>query len=426
MDVIVSIFGMFSLIMVAYLLSHKRSNIRIHTVASSMLLQVLFGAFVLFSPFGVSMINGAADAVNSVINFGGEGVKFLLGDFYNSKQFGFMFAVNVLAITVFVSSLLSVLYHLNIMNLVVKYLGGSISKLLGTGKAESLSATANIFVGPVEAPMVIRPFIPIMSKSEIFAVMTGSLASVSGSTLVGYVQLGIEPKYILSAAFMTAPAGLLFAKIMYPESDPEAHKRYSVVLPSNTRASNIFEAAATGASQGLTQAIGIAASLVAFVGLIHLLDGMIMSIGSFVGLENLSLGYILKYAFAPFAWIMGVPESEMLKAAELIGKKLAINEFVAYTDFSVIKDTFSDKTKIIISFALCGFANFTSLAFIIGGLSTIAPERKSEISSLGLKALIAAFLANLMSGTIVGFLFSIKERSNGVSEFFASMKDFIT
>ncbi|MGL5407701.1 MAG: NupC/NupG family nucleoside CNT transporter, partial [Shewanella sp.] len=286
-------------------------------------------------------------------------------------------------------------------------IGGALSRLLGTSRAESLSATANIFVGPIEAPSMVRPFVKHMTRSELFAVMTGGLASVAGGTMIGYIQMGVDVKYVLTAAFMTAPAGLLFAKLMWPETSTPEENIKKVMGEQADKPSNILDAAAGGAAMGMQQVLNVSALLLAFVGLIALINGLVGGIGGWFGYGELTMQAILGYALAPLAWLMGVPWHEASQAASFIGQKMVINEFVAYVDFLKVADQLSEKTQVIISFALCGFANLGSLAMVIGGLAALCPERRHDLSAMGMKALIAAALANLMSGTIAGLLFSI-------------------
>ncbi|MCL1092218.1 NupC/NupG family nucleoside CNT transporter [Shewanella kaireitica] len=406
MEVFISLFGMLCLIGLAVALSENRKAINLRTVLGALAFQVAFGAFVMYLPMGQSMLDGASSGVMHVINYANEGLKFLFGGLA-TFSLGFIFVINVLCVVVFISSLIAVLYYLGIMQLIIGVIGGGLSKLLGTSRAESLSATANIFVGPIEAPSMVRPFVKHMTRSELFAVMTGGLASVAGGTMIGYIQMGVDVKYVLTAAFMTAPAGLLFAKLMWPETEKPVNDIKKVLDEQTDKPANVIDAAAGGAAMGLQQVLSVSALLLAFVGLIALVNGFIGGIGGWFGFEELTMQAILGYILAPLAWVMGVPWSEAVQAASFIGQKMVINEFVAYIDFLKVQDQLSEKTQIIISFALCGFANIGSLAMVMGGLAALCPERRHDLSELGMKALIGAALANLMSGTIAGLLFSI-------------------
>ncbi|WP_110457113.1 NupC/NupG family nucleoside CNT transporter [Shewanella algidipiscicola] len=406
MEVFISLLGMLALMGLAVLFSERRSSINPRTVLGALAFQVAFGAFVMYAPIGQSMLDSASNGVMHVINYGNEGLTFVFGDLAKFSV-GFIFFINVLCIVVFISSLIAVLYYLGVMQLVIGLIGGALSKLLGSSRAESLSATANIFVGPIEAPSMVRPFVKHMTRSELFAVMTGGLASVAGGTMIGYIQMGVDVKYVLTAAFMTAPAGLLFAKLMWPETETPINDIKKVMDEQEDKPANVLDAAASGAAMGMQQVLNVAALLMAFVGLIALLNGLIGGMGSWFGYGDLTMQAILGYLLSPLAWIMGVPWSEATQAASFIGQKMVINEFVAYIDFLKVADDLSVKTQIIISFALCGFANIGSLAMVIGGLAALCPERRHDISAMGMKALIAAALANLMSGTIAGLLYSL-------------------
>ncbi|GIU45883.1 NupC/NupG family nucleoside CNT transporter [Shewanella algidipiscicola] len=406
MEVFISLLGMLALMGLAVLFSERRSAINPRTVLGALAFQVAFGAFVMYAPIGQSMLDSASNGVMHVINYGNEGLTFVFGDLAKFSV-GFIFFINVLCIVVFISSLIAVLYYLGVMQLVIGLIGGALSKLLGSSRAESLSATANIFVGPIEAPSMVRPFVKHMTRSELFAVMTGGLASVAGGTMIGYIQMGVDVKYVLTAAFMTAPAGLLFAKLMWPETETPINDIKKVMDEQEDKPANVLDAAASGAAMGMQQVLNVAALLMAFVGLIALLNGLIGGMGSWFGYGDLTMQAILGYLLSPLAWIMGVPWSEATQAASFIGQKMVINEFVAYIDFLKVADDLSVKTQIIISFALCGFANIGSLAMVIGGLAALCPERRHDISAMGMKALIAAALANLMSGTIAGLLYSL-------------------
>jgi CNT family concentrative nucleoside transporter len=274
-------------------------------------------------------------------------------------------------------------------------------KLLGTSRAESLSAAANIFVGQTEAPLVVKPYIARMTSSELFAVMVGGLASVAGSVLAGYASMGVPMKYLIAASFMAAPGGLLFAKLMKPEVE-KPQEGVLAFADAEDAPSNVLDAAALGASTGLKLALNVGAMLLAFIGLIALLNLCLSGIGGLIHQPNLSLQGILGWCFSPVAWLTGIPVEEMKQGGTLIGQKLVLNEFVAYGEFSKIMGTLSEKTVAICSVALCGFANLSSIAILIGGLGVMAPNRRSEIAQLGLRAVMAGTLSNLTSAAIVG------------------------
>jgi CNT family concentrative nucleoside transporter len=397
-----SLVGIFAILLVAYLASAHKSQIKWRTVGGAFVIQLAIGAFVLYIPFGKDVLISVSAAVSNVIQYANEGIKFLFGDMGR-----FVFAINVLTVIIFFSSLIAVLYHIGVMKFVIGIIGGGLQKLLGTSRPESMSAAGNIFVGQTEAPLIVKPFIPSMTRSELFAVMVGGLASVAGSVLAGYALLGIEMKYLIAASFMAAPGGLLMAKMLIPET--EQPKNHLTEIEHVEKSTNVIDAAASGAASGLMLALNVGAMLLAFVGLIALINGIVGWAGATVGVEGLTLQLIFGYIFQPLAFILGVSWEEARLAGSFIGQKLVINEFVAYLDFVkyVQEGKLSEHTQIIVTFALCGFANFSSIAILLGGLGSMAPSRRSDIAQLGLKALLAATLANLMSAAIAGFFFSL-------------------
>jgi CNT family concentrative nucleoside transporter len=410
-----SFVGMFVLIGIAILLSRNRKAIRLRTVIGAFALQFMFGALVLYIPVGKKTLLFISDGVAQVIAFGNDGINFLFGDLTATTNFGFIFALRVLPVIIFFSALISVLYYVGIMKWVINILGGSLSKLLGTSHTESLSATANIFVGQTEAPLVVRPFIKTMTKSELFAVMCGGLASVAGSVLAGYASMGVPLEYLIAASFMAAPGGLLFAKLIMPETEESISQldQLSEDEDSADEPVNVIDAAASGAGSGLKLALNVGAMLLAFVGLIALVNGIFGGIGGWLfDMPELTLELILGYIFSPLAFLIGVPWHEANTVGSFIGQKLVVNEFVAYLEFMpyLAEDTtliLSEKSKAIVAFALCGFANFSSIAILLGGLGGIAPSRRAEIAKFGLLAVAAGTLSNLMSATIAGLFLSI-------------------
>ncbi|EKM6459127.1 NupC/NupG family nucleoside CNT transporter [Cronobacter dublinensis] len=425
MQILMGLVGMLALLAIAVALSSNRKAINLRTVAGAWLIQVAIGALVLYVPAGRKVLLAMSEGVANVIAYGNSGISFLFGGLVSDKMFevfgggGFIFALRVLPVIVFFSSLIAVLYYLGIMQLVIRLLGGALRKVLKTSRTESLSATANIFVGQTEAPLVVRPYIATMTRSELFAVMCGGLASVAGSVLAGYAQMGVPLEYLIAASFMAAPGGLLFAKIMIPETEqPNDAPHLERVQHDPDRPSNVLDAAASGASAGMQLALNVGAMLLAFVALIALLNGMLSGIGGWFNHPELSLQLILGWVFSPVAWLIGVPWEEARVAGSFIGQKLIINEFVAYMNFGeYLKDdaavaaaglqVLSAHTKAIISFALCGFANLSSIAILIGGLGSMAPSRRHDVAQLGLKAVAAGTLSNLMSATIAGVFLAL-------------------
>ncbi|AIR65129.1 NupC/NupG family nucleoside CNT transporter [Cedecea neteri] len=425
MQILMGLIGMVALLLIAVLLSSNRKAINLRTVIGAWLIQIGIGALILYVPVGRKVLLAMSEGVANVIAYGNSGISFLFGGLVSDKMFevfgggGFIFALRVLPIIVFFSSLIAVLYYLGVMQLVIRILGGGLRKVLKTSRTESLSATANIFVGQTEAPLVVRPYISTMTRSELFAVMCGGLASVAGSVLAGYAQMGVPLEYLIAASFMAAPGGLLFAKIMLPETEtPNDTPELESMKNDPDRPANVLDAAASGAASGMQLALNVGAMLLAFVALIALLNGMLSGIGGWFNYPQLSLELMLGWVFSPVAWLIGVPWSEATVAGSFIGQKLIINEFVAYLNFGAyLKDdaevaaaglqVLSGHTKAIISFALCGFANLSSIAILIGGLGSMAPNRRHDVAQLGMKAVAAGTLSNLMSATIAGLFLAL-------------------
>ncbi|HFQ5202150.1 TPA: NupC/NupG family nucleoside CNT transporter [Vibrio vulnificus] len=393
MSLFMSLVGMAVLLGIALLLSDNRKAINLRTVAGAFAIQFIIGGFVLYVPWGRDLLAGFSAGVQNVIDYGKDGTGFLFGSLVNFSVdgIGFIFAFQVLPTLIFFSALISVLYYIGVMQWVIKILGGGLQKALGTSRAESMSAAANIFVGQTEAPLVVRPFVPKMTQSELFAVMCGGLASVAG--------------------------GLLFAKIIKPEVDTPNESLEDNIDGGDDKPANVIDAAAGGASVGLQLALNVGAMLLAFVGLIALVNGILGGVGGWFGMENLTLELILGWLFAPLAFLIGVPWAEATFAGSFIGQKLVVNEFVAYLNFvpyvgdaaQVVPATgqvMSEKTQAIIAFALCGFANLSSIAILLGGLGSLAPARRHDIARMGVKAVAAGTLSNLMAATIAGFFLS--------------------
>jgi CNT family concentrative nucleoside transporter len=418
MAVLNALLGMAVLLGIAFALSTHKRHIRLRTVLGAFLLQVGLGAFILYVPLGRNMLLAVSDVVGKVIGYGQEGMSFLFGGLISDKMFelfgggGFVFALRVLPMIVFFASLVSVLYYLGVMQWVVKIIGGALQRLLGTSRAESMSAAANIFVGQTEAPLVVRPYIKTMTRSELFAIMCGGLASVAGTVLGGYAQMGVPLPYLIAASFMAAPGGLLFAKMMVPETETVRPEPDLSQEDEDNQPVNVIDAAAGGAITGAQIAIAVGASLLAFVGLIAMINGIIGGVGNWLGYGGATLQGILGWLFAPLAWVIGVPWGEATIAGSLIGQKVVVNEFVAYASFVQYMQpgsgvVLSAKTQAIIAFALCGFANLGSIAVLVGGLGIMAPSRRKDVARLGFKAVIAGTLSNLMSAVIAGLFISL-------------------
>ncbi|CAM4117502.1 MULTISPECIES: NupC/NupG family nucleoside CNT transporter [Shewanella] len=419
MDILMSLVGVVVLLAIGFLLSNNKKAINMRTVFGALAIQAFFAGFVLYVPIGKDILKSVSDGVSSVIGYAQNGIGFLFGDLANFKV-GFIFAINVLPVIVFFSSLIAVLYYLGIMQWIIRIIGGGLQKALGTSRTESMSATANIFVGQTEAPLVVRPFIATMTQSELFAIMVGGLASIAGSVLAGYAQMGVPIEYLVAASFMAAPGGLLMAKLMHPETEKTVNEMDE--LPEDPdKPANVLDAAAAGASSGMHLALNVGAMLLAFVGLIAMINGIIGGVTGLFGAEGITLELILGYIFMPLAFLIGVPWNEALIAGSFIGQKIVVNEFVAYLNFApYLKDVadggllveatnavMSDRTKAIISFALCGFANLSSIAILLGGLGAMAPTRRHDLAKLGIRAVVAGSLANLMSATLAGLFLAL-------------------
>jgi concentrative nucleoside transporter, CNT family len=404
MNYVWGLLGILVVLGIAFLFSTAKSKIKLQTVLGGLAIQFVFAFLVLKWEAGKNALNKLTMGINNIIGYANEGINFLFGGlFAEGTNIGFIFAFNVLPVVIFFSALISVLYYIGVMQFFIKIIGGSLAKLLGTRKAESMSAAANIFVGQTEAPLVIRPYLAKMTKSELFAVMTGGLASVAGSVLIGYSLLGVPLKYLLAASFMAAPAGLVLAKIFVPETE-EKEEPKEFEMEADTESANVIDAAARGASVGLQLALNIGAMLLAFIALIALINGLLGWVGGWFGYDQLSLEVILGYVFAPIAFAIGVPWDEAVLAGNFIGQKLILNEFVAYSAFAPEIPNLSEKTVAIVSFALCGFANISSLGILLGGLGNLAPNRRADIAKLGVRAVIAGALASLLSAAIAGML----------------------
>ena len=405
METLISLLGIGILFGLGILLSVERHQINWRTVGFALLLQFALGGISLYFPLGVAVLEAISNAVSSVLNNAQDGIDFVFGSI-GAFEMGFIFAFHVLPVIVFFSSLVSVLYHLGIMGWFIRIIGGALQRVLRTSRAESMSATANIFVGQTEAPLIVKPYIADMTRSELFAIMVGGMSTVAGSVLAGYVLLGVEIQYLLAASFMAAPGGFLMAKLLLPEAEKIVSEEEEFTLEFESHV-NVIDAAASGASSGMSLALNVGAMVLAFVGLIALVNTLLSSLGAMIGLADLSLQLLLGYAFQPLAFIVGIPWEETRLAGSLIGQKLVFNEFVAFVSFTDQVTLLSDRSQAIVTFALCGFANFSSIGIVLGGIGMMAPNRRKDIAELGLRAVFAGFMANLMSAAIAGFFLSL-------------------
>ncbi|EGQ8648743.1 NupC family protein [Vibrio cholerae] len=402
MAILFGIIGVTVLILCAYLLSESRSAINWKTISRALLLQIGFAALVLYFPLGQTALSSLSNGVSGLLGFADVGIRFLFGDLADT---GFIFAVRVLPIIIFFSALISALYYLGVMQKVIALIGGGIQRFLGTSKAESLVATGNIFLSQGESPLLVRPFLANMTRSELFAVMAGGMASVAGSVLGGYAGLGVELKYLIAASFMAAPGSLMMAKIIVPERGVPIDQ--SQVELDKAQDSNLIDALASGAMNGMKVAVAVGTMLIAFVSVIAMVNTGLENLGDLVGFSGITLQAMFGYLFAPLAWVIGIPSHEVLAAGSYIGQKVVMNEFVAFIDFVEHKALLSEHSQVIITFALCGFANIGSIAIQLGSIGVIASERRSEVANLGIKAVIAGTLANLMSACLAGIFISL-------------------
>ena len=406
MGIILGIVGLIVLIGIAFLLSDNKKKINWKLVGIGIVVQIIFALLILKFPPGKWFFECLSNVITKILDFTKEGTTFLFGSLMDTNKFGVIFALQVLPTIIFFSSLMSVLYHLGIMQAVIRVVAKGIAKLLGTSGAETTSAVGNIFLGQTEAPLLIKPYIKNMTKSEVLTIMVGGMATVAGGVMAGYVAMGINAGNLLAASIMAAPAGLVVSKIICPETEEPATKGNTDVQLEVT-SSNVIEAAANGASEGLGLALNVGAMLLAFIALIALINYVLGLCGGIFGFPSLSLNWILGRLFAPIAFIIGVPMQDVLTAGELFGQKVAINEFIAYSNLShlITTNALQEKTVAVMTYALCGFANLSSIAIQIGGIGGLAPEKKPLIAKLGVKALIGGTLANLLTATIAGILF---------------------
>lgn len=402
----ISLIGVIAILGLALALSENRRAINLKTVLFALLTQAAIAGLILSFPPGQAFLNAMVAGAQHVIDYGGAGAEFLFGEL-GKKETGFVIAFQVLPIIIFFSTLMSTLYYLGVMQRVITTLGGWLQKLVGVSKTEAMCAVANIFIGQTESPLVIKPYLKNLTQSELFAVMTGGLATIAGTVMAGYAALGVSLDYLITASFMAAPGGLLMAKIIKPETEQPVSNTRQAEFSGEEKAVNLFEAMGNGARDGLKLALNIGAMLVAFVAMIALLNGLIGGVAGLFGHEGLTLQGILGTLLAPLAWLLGVPWHEATAAGSLIGQKFVLNEFIAYVSFAEVKESLSPHTQVILTFALCGFANLTSIAILLGGLGSLAPERRQDVARMGFKAVLAGTLSNLMSAVLAGFFISL-------------------
>ncbi|MEM7765513.1 MAG: NupC/NupG family nucleoside CNT transporter [Pseudomonadota bacterium] len=400
---LISLLGIALLVVIAIALSTNRRAIRPRVVLSAFALQAAIAVVVLYWSAGQSAIRGLSAGFTSVIAYGNEGIAFIFGELFTAQQYP-IFAVNVLPVIVFFAALMAVLYHMGIMQWLVRILGKGLQAVIGTGPVESLNAAANIFVGQTEAPLVVKPYLGGITKPQLFTVMASGTASVAGTVLAAYAGMGAKIEFLLAASFMAAPGGLLMAKLMMPDEGPVAATGARIDNVEIPREKNVFLAAASGAQEGVRLAVMIGAMLLAFVALIALFNGVIGGVFSLFGIEGITLEWILGWVFSPLMWCLSIPWEEAQIAGSLFGKKLILNEFVAFLDFNTAKELVSERTAAIITFSLCGFANLSSIAILLGGLGVLIPSQRELIGQFGFRAVIAGSLSNLMSAALASLL----------------------
>ena len=388
MNIIFSLIAIVCLLALAFILSTDKKKINLQTVVMGLLLQVILIFFVIKVPVGQFLLEKLALSVSSLIQMGMEGVDFVFGGIAE----GYVFAINVLSLIVFTSALISVLYFLKVIPFLVKYVGKFIARLMKTTEVETFCAVANSFLGGTEAPLVIKPYLPRLTKSELFAVMVGGFGSASASILGGYSMMGIDMKYLLIAVFTVPFSTLMISKMMLPETETSKTANAEIV---GSKAETLFEAISEGTSNGLVLALNVGASLIAFVGLIAIINAIL-------GLFGVSLSTLFGYVFLPVAYLFHIPSAEAFTFASLIGTKLSINEFVAYGEMVDVMNVLSPRTIAILSVVLCNFANFSVIGIQVGAFASLAPERKGEVATLGIKALICGTISTLLTGAILG------------------------
>jgi len=403
------ILGIGVIVGLAWLFSSDRKAIKLKTVVWGFGLQFALGIFVLKSSIGGKIFGFLGNGANKLLSYSYAGSSFVFGDLGLPKEIsrlGFSFAFQVLPTIIFIAAFFAVLYHIGVMQLIIRAAAWVMSNVMGASGAESLNVAASIFMGQTEAPLTIRPFIPKLTKSELMTVMTSGMAHISGGMMAGYIQVGgADPKNLLTAVIMTAPGTLLMAKMLVPETEqPLTAGR--VEMPQMEKESNVLGAIARGTSDGLHLALNVGAMLITFIALLALLNAIM---GGIHGLPHMgwfpeSLQTIFGWIFAPIAWLIGVPWSEATKIGDLLGTRMVLNEFIAFGKLGTMKAALDPRTFAIATFALCGFANFSSIGIQIGGIGALAPERRSDLAKFGIRAMLAGTMANLLSAAIVGIL----------------------
>jgi len=401
---LIGLVGIAVILTIAVLLSSNRKAINFRIVGAAFAFQVVIATLVLYTDGGSVVIDKISVGAMAVIGYSRAGIEMVFGPLASEELLGSVsFAVHVLPIIIFFSALMSVLYYLRIMQWIVKIFGTILHKIIGTGPIESMNAAANVFVGQTESPLVVRPYLKGLTEPQFYAVMVSGVASVAGTVLAAYASFGADMKFLLAASFMAAPGGLLMAKILMPDDPADQSGQTEDFKIEKSEHENVFLAAATGATDGLKLAVNIGAMLIAFVALIALFNGIIGGVAGWFGLD-LTLEKILGFVFAPMMYLLSIPWAEAQAAGSLFGEKLILNEFVAFYHMTEVLADASDRTRAIVTFSLCGFANLSSIAILLGGLGILVPERRALIARFGLRAVAAGSLSNLMSAALAGML----------------------
>lgn len=415
----IGILGIAAILAIAFALSSNRRAIRLRVVGAAFALQTGIAVLVLYVPAGRTVIEGMSRGVSALLGYAQAGTDFIFGPLAKPEMGGHSFAIAALPVIIFFASLVSILYYLRIMPLVIRWIGGAIEKVTGVSKVESLCSAANIFVGQSESPLVIRPYLAGLTPAQMFAVMSVGMAGVAGTILAAYAAMGVNIQYLLAASFMAAPGGLLMAKIMMPDepvvpaapalegeapADPEEAAIRAVEKDlDEERPANIIMAAAMGAQIGVKIAVAVGAMVLAFVALVALANGLLGVVGGWFGYGELTFQGVIGTVFAPVMFLIGIPWAESGAAGSLFGTKMVLNEFVAFLNLGSTQGM-SPRSVAIITFALCGFANFSSIAIQMAAAGSLAPNQRPVIARLGIKALVAGSLANLMSAALAGLL----------------------
>ena len=410
MQHLMSLAGIALILLIALALSVDRRAIRLRVVGAAFALQAGFAALVLYVPQGNMVLQAISNGVSALLGYAHAGTEFIFGPLAKPEIGGNSFAIAALPVIIFFAALISVLYYLRIMPLVIRWIGGGLELITGISKVESLSAASNIFVGQSESPLVIRPYLAALTPSQLFCLMSVGMAGVAGTILAAYASMGIRIDYLVAAAFMSAPGGIVMAKIIMPDPTGEVPPEPAIIAledGEDERPANVIMAAAQGAQTGVKLAVMVGAMVLAFVALVALANGIVGGIGGWFGYPDLSFQLVLGYVFAPIFRLLGAPDwAEAMRAGGFFGTKLVLNEFVAFIDLGAAKDL-SQTTQGIVTFALCGFANFSSIAIQMAVTGGLAPNQRPVIARLGLKALAAGSLSNLMSAALAGLFLSL-------------------